>query len=223
MLRTALIIGVGGALPLCGFAQEQSYRDQWVQADHILVEKEAAAKLALEWIAKGGTSFEAIAQRWSSDPGSAVRGGQLSVAKCSEYVTAFAAAVCTSPLATIRLVQTQFGWHVYRVKSRAAQESDVAAPLQVASPETTYPLVLSCHFRSAPEKSVSLSIDVEQVRALIGQQPALLRTTETHYTLLSNGLSSWAVDRTTGLGQVSLDGEASPLAISCRKSTGRLF
>lgn len=207
---------------LCGSGYASPDQDQWVQADHILVEKAEAARLVKDWVVNG-SSFELLARRWSSDPGSGMQGGQLSVARCSEYVPEFAAAVCKSPLNEVGLVQTQFGWHVYRVKSRAASREDVLPVVALSFPKANYNLILSCHFQASPEKSVGLSIDGDQLLALIGQQPALLQVTETHYTLLSNGLSRWTVDRTTGLGQVSSFDQTASLAIGCRKATARLF
>jgi hypothetical protein len=114
----------------------QKYREQRVQfttlhAQHILFGF-AQRKLA-ERIAKIVTpqNFAALARKYSTDPGSASRGGDLGDVPASQLDSSFAqAALALQPGEISGVVQTQFGWHIIRlISSRTIPFSQVRAEL----------------------------------------------------------------------------------------------
>jgi peptidyl-prolyl cis-trans isomerase C len=85
-------------------------------ASHILVKDEAQAKDVIAQLGKGA-KFDALAKKYSIDPGSNKNGGDLNWFTPEKMVKPFSEAV--SKLAkgeyTKEPVQTQFGWHVIRL------------------------------------------------------------------------------------------------------------
>lgn len=87
---------------------------------HILVPTQGEA----ERVAAEATpeNFGELAQRFSQDPGSAQRGGDLGQQPLAGLVQPFADAVLQAPEGGIAgPVQTQFGWHVIFVRSRETE------------------------------------------------------------------------------------------------------
>lgn len=106
-----------------------------VHAQHILLavkDKTVAQDVLAK--AKDGGDFEALAKKYSTDPGSKDKGGDLGWAASSAYVTEFADAVDDMKVGQIRLVESQFGWHVIKLlgKRAATQQS-----LSEATPAVT--------------------------------------------------------------------------------------
>lgn len=95
-----------------------------VCAKHVLVDtQEAAAAVAQEL--RGGADIAAVARAQSKDPSAQQNGGDLQCAPASTYVEEFRDATLEQPLNEVGdPVQTQFGWHVIVVSSRAAQPFD---------------------------------------------------------------------------------------------------
>lgn len=94
-------------------------------ASHILIrpegDKEAARKRAEEVLAKvkAGEDFAALAQQFSEDPGSAVRGGDLGFFGAGRMVKPFEDAVAKlKPGETSGLVESDFGYHIIRLHAR---------------------------------------------------------------------------------------------------------
>jgi foldase protein PrsA len=87
-----------------------------VDAQHILF-KSADKKIAQTVLAqvKKGADFAALAKKYSTDPGSKDKGGNLGWAPSSQYVPEFAAAVEKMKKGEYRLVQSQFGWHIIKL------------------------------------------------------------------------------------------------------------
>ncbi|HEY5548443.1 MAG TPA: peptidylprolyl isomerase [Coriobacteriia bacterium] len=109
-----------------------------VHATHILIataDKTLAESLLSQ--VKNGGDFVALAKKYSTDPGSKAAGGDLGWAGSSAYVTEFAGAVDAMKVNEVRLVQTQFGWHIIKLlgKRPAAQQT-----LAEATPAATQAL-----------------------------------------------------------------------------------
>ncbi len=93
-----------------------------VRARHILVaaapdeveSRKAAAEAILAEL-QGGADFAALARARSDDPGSAAQGGDLGWAPRGVYVAPFDQAVFSMAPGELRLVQTDFGWHIIEV------------------------------------------------------------------------------------------------------------
>lgn len=87
-------------------------------ARHILVKTEDEAKELQARLADKTASFEALATRYSIDPGSAKKGGDLGWARTQTYAQPFARAlrrlkkgqISTTP------VKTQFGYHIIKLE-----------------------------------------------------------------------------------------------------------
>ena len=92
-------------------------------ASHILVDSEDEAKRLIAQI-KGGASFEELAKKFSKDPGSGAKGGDLDFAKADAYVPEFSQAMVKLKKGemTAEPVKTQFGWHIIKLDdTREAQ------------------------------------------------------------------------------------------------------
>lgn len=106
------------------------------QARHILISAgngrtDAEASALADEIAKklaDGADFAALATQYSSDPGSAARGGDLGFAGRGVYVEAFEQTLfALQPGQTSAPVKTEFGYHIIRleaVKASAGQSFD---------------------------------------------------------------------------------------------------
>lgn len=102
-----------------GAMQKTEYR-----ARHILVDAEALAKEIIGKLAKG-EKFEALAKKYSKDPGSKDKGGELGWFSPQQMVEPFSKAVVglKSGETTMSPVQTQFGWHVINLEETRDQQA----------------------------------------------------------------------------------------------------
>ena len=74
----------------------------------------------------GGAKFEDVARRESIDSGSAVQGGSLGNGPIERFVVPFKAAVRSLKVGELSSpVQTEFGWHIIRVDSKAGDSAAV--------------------------------------------------------------------------------------------------
>jgi len=90
---------------------------------HILVEKEDQAKSLVAQIKKGA-KFDELAKKFSKDPGSAPKGGDLDWANASSYVKEFSEAMMKLEKGKITdtPVKSQFGYHIIKLEdTRTAQ------------------------------------------------------------------------------------------------------
>jgi len=103
-----------------GMFQSQAQVHAW----HILfaAKDKAQAEKVFDQVKKGG-DFAALAKKYSTDPGSKDKGGDLGFAPATQYVTEFASAVSSMKKGEFRLVETQFGWHIIKLVDTKAAES----------------------------------------------------------------------------------------------------
>lgn len=87
-----------------------------VHAEHILfaTADQKTAEQVFDQVKKGG-DFAALAKKYSTDPGSKDKGGDLGWAPAAQYVPEFAKAVQEMKVNEVRLVSTQFGWHIIKL------------------------------------------------------------------------------------------------------------
>jgi len=90
-----------------------------VRASHILVasnNKSLADKLYREIL--HGANFAALAKKYSTDPGSAKKGGDLGYFIKGQMVPQFSNAAFSMKVGQVRLVKSQYGWHIIKVTGR---------------------------------------------------------------------------------------------------------
>ncbi|MCF3934288.1 peptidylprolyl isomerase [Acuticoccus sp. M5D2P5] len=97
--------------------------EEEVSASHILVEDEETAKRIIEELDAGG-DFAALAEEYSTDPGSKSRGGSLGFFGKGQMVPAFEeAAFALEPgEMTQEPVQSRFGYHIIKVDEKRPVE-----------------------------------------------------------------------------------------------------
>jgi foldase protein PrsA len=89
-----------------------------VCTNHVLVKTKEEADAVVARL-RGGEDFAAVAKEKSQDPGSAQEGGDLGCVAANLFVPEFEQAVKTLPVGQISdPVQTQFGFHVIKVRDR---------------------------------------------------------------------------------------------------------
>ena len=90
-----------------------------IRARHILVKTKSEADSIEAQLAKGA-KFDELARKFSLDPGSKDKGGELGFFNPAQMVPAFsAAAQALKPGQTSAPVQTAFGWHVIQLEDIA--------------------------------------------------------------------------------------------------------
>ncbi len=90
-----------------------------VRASHILLppSKHAEAKKVLRQALRGA-NFAALARKYSTDTGSAKKGGDLGYFAHGAMVAPFDKAAFSMKVGQIKLVQSQYGWHIIKVTGR---------------------------------------------------------------------------------------------------------
>jgi peptidyl-prolyl cis-trans isomerase D len=127
-----------GGMPQPSAQQVQAYynehkaeyqQPEQARVRHILVSSpanadaktDAAAKAKAEGILKqvqGGAKWDDLAKKDSDDPGSKAAGGELGWARRGQMVPEFDNAIFTQKIGDIKLVKSQFGYHVVQVEDR---------------------------------------------------------------------------------------------------------
>lgn len=82
---------------------------------------DAAAKAKAEDVLKqlqAGGDWNALAKKYSDDPGSKDKGGELGFAQRKTMVPEFDTAIFTQKIGDIKIVKSQFGYHVVQVEER---------------------------------------------------------------------------------------------------------
>ena len=129
---------VPGGLPQPSSQQIQDYYNQHqsefqvpeeARSRHILIsvapgadaKTDAAAKAKAEDVLKqlqAGGNWDALAKKYSDDPGSKDKGGELGFAKPGTMVPEFDKAIFSQKIGDIQIVKSQFGYHVVQVEER---------------------------------------------------------------------------------------------------------
>jgi parvulin-like peptidyl-prolyl isomerase len=94
-------------------------RQMEVRASHVLIaanNKKLAEQVLAK--AKAGENFAKLAKKYSTDKTSAAKGGDLGYFPKTAMVTPFANAAFSMKVGQIRLVKSQFGWHIIKVTGR---------------------------------------------------------------------------------------------------------
>jgi foldase protein PrsA len=116
-------------------AAYQKNIDKYDQVDsaHILVGSKKLADSILAQVTAKPSSFAALAKRYSTDPGSKTKGGELGFQSASALVKPFSDAIFAAKPGTFLEVHSQFGWHVVHVIAhRKTSLSEVADQLKAS-------------------------------------------------------------------------------------------
>jgi peptidyl-prolyl cis-trans isomerase C len=131
--------------------------------------REEAEKLLSD--IQGGADFAELARTRSDDTLSAVKGGDLGWAPRGIYVPAFNDAVFSMAAGEVRLVQTDFGWHIVEVLEPAEVRGfdDMAllntGPGQQAFAETFLPWVSNLQETARSEDRIRILVDTDELVA----------------------------------------------------------
>lgn len=103
---------------------ENKVRHILIKIDPMTTEKQAKAKIeSLRKQITNGASFATVAKKYSDDPGSASKGGELGWVVDSDLVPAFAKAMDSLKVNQLsQPVKTQFGWHLILVEARKQKD-----------------------------------------------------------------------------------------------------
>lgn len=144
-----------------------------VHAAHILfaTKDKALAQSVLAQI-KNGADFATLAKKYSTDPGSKSKGGDLGWAPTTQYVAEFAAATEQMKIGEIRLVQSQYGWHIIKLLGRKAAQPQTLAQVKDQIKQTLLQQAQSAAFQkwvNAQQKKDTVVILDAGLKKLIGQ------------------------------------------------------
>jgi peptidyl-prolyl cis-trans isomerase D len=177
-------------------ARAAQYRvEEQRRASHILVKsKEEAEKLAAE-LRKAPGRFAELAKRYSQDPGSAEKGGDLGYFGRGMMVPAFEEAAFRQKEGEIGApVQSDFGWHVIRVtgvqaaKSRSLPEvrGELAAELAKQKGTRRFAEAAEAFSNMVYEQAESLKPAAERFKLPLQQSGWIARTPSPEAGVLGN-------------------------------------
>ncbi|MGD0858078.1 MAG: peptidylprolyl isomerase [Terracidiphilus sp.] len=94
---------------------------------------DAAARAKAEGILKqiqGGANFAELAKKYSDDPGSKDKGGELGFYRRGTLVPEFEEAIFKQKIGDIEIVKSQYGYHIIQVEERQAAHSKPLSDVQ---------------------------------------------------------------------------------------------
>lgn len=129
--------------------QSQYMQPEEVDSRHILISVPAnatpqqvdAARAKAESILKqlkNGADFAALAKKYSDDPGSKDKGGELGFVQRGTMVPSFDNAIFTQPIGALTIVKSQYGFHIVQVEARKPAHEQ---PLNEVLPEIQATLI----------------------------------------------------------------------------------
>ena len=92
-------------------------------------EAKATAESLLKQI-QGGADFAELAKKNSEDPGSGAQGGELGFARRGAMVPEFDAAIFNNKIGDVKLIHSQFGYHIVQVEERQTAHSQPLAEVE---------------------------------------------------------------------------------------------
>jgi len=149
-------------------------KPEQVTARHILVPNLAEAQ-KVEADLKGGQSFATLAKKYSTDPGSKDKGGDLGSFRKGQMVPAFDKYAFSAPINQISPpIKSPFGYHIIQVESRTPGQK---ASLASATPQITdllrqqqeAPLIQP--FLSGLQQKANITVNDPQFQGLFNSMP----------------------------------------------------
>ncbi len=148
-------------------------KPEQVTARHILVPNLAEAQ-KVEADLKGGQSFATLAKKYSTDPGSKDKGGELGSFRKGQMVPAFDKYAFSAPLNQISPpIKSPFGYHIIQVESRTPGQKATLASCDAADHRPPAPAA-----GSAVDPAVPRGPSAEGEHH--GQRPAVPGTLQQH-------------------------------------------
>src|SRR6185312_7675400 len=108
---------------------------------------------------EGGANFAALAKKYSDDPGSKDKGGELGFVRRGTMVPSFDNAIFTQPIGKFTVVRSQYGFHIIQVEARQPAHQQ---PLNEVLPEIQATLIRSQ--TAAAETSYAQQLTAEAVK-----------------------------------------------------------
>lgn len=192
-----------------------------VEARHILINPETVGSLdkalaladSLKTLVENGTSFTALATQYSSDPGSAAKGGDLGWFKRNQMVKPFEEAAFTSAVSSLTIVTTQFGIHLIQPtkKGTLTKQVRLAELVRNIEPSTqTYQTVYAQASKFAGENTTGTAFDKSVTEQNLSKRVA--RVGENDRTIVG-------LDQSRPLIRAAYDGELNDILKSNEGST----
>jgi foldase protein PrsA len=154
-----------------------------IHAEHVLVSAtDTVLAKSIFAQAKSGSDFAALAKKYSTDPGSKNSGGDLGWSAPTAYVTEFANAVSAMKVNEVRLVQTQYGWHIIKLLGRRAAAQQTLAQATAAIRTTLEQTARSNAFATylgGLQKKATIKILDPALKTIIDANTALNSSTTT--------------------------------------------
>jgi peptidyl-prolyl cis-trans isomerase D len=124
-------------------AHQADYQQpEQARSRHILIKttggaakSDADAKAKADAILKqiqGGADFAELAKKDSEDPGSGAQGGELGFAKHGTMVPEFDSAIFSQKIGDVKIVKSQFGYHIIQVEERQSAHTQPLAEVTPA-------------------------------------------------------------------------------------------
>ncbi len=166
----------------------------------------SAKKLADSILAavKGGADFAALASKYSTDPGSASKGGNYDYFEYGRMVPEFNEFVFTKPIGNKDVVKTQFGYHVIEVTGqkdfKPAYKIAYLAKDIIASEATINNASNEATKASAQKNAKALSSYAAKNGLQITQVPTIVKENDFSAGALQDArnLIKWAFDQKVG-------------------------
>jgi parvulin-like peptidyl-prolyl isomerase len=95
---------------------------------HILVKRKSLGEQLLTQVRRDPSRFAALAKRYSTDTGSAAKGGDLGSVGKGSTVAPFDRAIFADKVGSYVLVHSQYGYHVIHIISRTVESLSQATP-----------------------------------------------------------------------------------------------
>ena len=149
-------------------------KPEQVTARHILVPNIAEANM-VETQLKSGQSFAALAKKYSTDPGSKDKGGELGSFRQGQMVPAFDKYAFSAPIGQISPpIKSPFGYHIIQVESRTPGQKATLADatpqiLQTLRQQQEAPLIQP--FLQGLQQKATIKVNDPQFAGLFATPP----------------------------------------------------
>jgi peptidyl-prolyl cis-trans isomerase D len=193
-----------------------------VQASHILInpqtigsaEKAKALVDSLKRIIELGTDFAEMARKYSEDPGSKIKGGDVGWFKSKQMVPEFEEAAFTGEINKLYVVATRFGYHLIKPtkKGKETNEVRIATLSRKVEPSTeTYQKVYSETSKFASENQTVEAFNKSVSAQKLDKKIASLKENDQEVTGLESSRSLVKAAFNSENGKILVNNESSTI------------